>query len=66
MAKLKFTVYWKKNSIDIFFNNPWVERNVDEYQIDNETRFLKLLRINGVNKMINLNDVISFKFEEEK
>ena len=66
MAKLKFTVYWKKNSIDICFNNPWVERNVDEYQIDNETRFLKLLRINGVNKMINLNDVISFKFEEEK
>ena len=38
--QLKFTIYFRKGSPDLGFRNPWVERNVDEFEIRTDIKYL--------------------------
>lgn len=67
MGKYKITIYWKKNSVDINFKNPWIERAVDNYEIDRDLRYLYVNRINNKmpTGMFNLDDMLGFEVQEE-
>jgi hypothetical protein len=69
MAKYKITIYWKKSSIDnASFRNPWVERFVDDYEIDRDLRYLYINRIRtGMPVgMFNLDDMLGYEVKEEE
>ena len=64
--QLKFIIYFRKGSPDLGFRNPWVERNVDEFEIRTDIKYLHLIRYGGEDNMYNLDDIISYSYDEEK
>ena len=64
--QVKLTIYWKKNVLEPNFANPWVEHNVDEYNVNNETKSLEVFRYHGADITLNLNEMIAFEVEYEK
>ena len=68
MSKYKITIYWKKNSIDVGFRNPWIERFVDNYEIDRDLRYLYINRIDDEKPdgMFNLDDMLGYEVKKEE